>query len=199
MTAIEIIKEKFDNVEINGFDEWDVTRELNNIPENERSENGNSSEWLAFILIEQTDNNWGTYFGPYAVFDNISFPSREMITEEVISYWEKRVYEVINPILKARYSGLVVDFKKKCSGDIRSIYIQSLIDIIKGNYPKSPSEGITKIKRLFRLAIESRKQDVIDEVKRDIYLYADTLAKNGNDIFVYLFKIVLDNYSHYYL
>lgn len=197
MTAIEIIKEKFDNVEINRFDEWDVTRELNNIPENERSENGNSSEWLAFILIEETDNNWGTYFGPYAVFDNISFPSREMITEEVISYWEKRVYEVINPILKARYSGLVVDFKKKCSGDIRSIYIQSLIDIIKGNYPKSPSEGITKIKRLFRLAIESRKQDVIDEVKRDIYLYADTLAKNGNDIFVYLFKIVLDNYSHF--
>ena len=197
MTAIEIIKEKFDNIEINGFNEWNVTRELNNIPENERSENGNSSEWLALILIEETDNNWGTYFGPYAVFDNISFPSREMITDEVISYWEKRVYEVINPILKARYSGLVVDFKKKCSGDIRSIYIQSLIDIIKGNYPKSPSEGITKIKRLFRLAIESRKQDVIDEVKRDIYLYADTLAKNGNDIFVYLFKIVLDNYSHY--
>lgn len=197
MTAKDIIREKFDNVEINGFDEWDVTRELNNIPENERSENGNSSEWLAFILIEGTDNNWGTYFGPYAVFDNISFPSQEMITEEVISYWEKRIYEVINPILKARYSGLVVDFKKKCSGDIRSIYIQSLIDIIKGNYPKSPSEGITKIKRLFRLAIESRKQDVIDEVKRDIYLYADTLAKNGNDIFVYLFKIVLDNYSHF--
>ena len=188
MNALEIIKNNFDNIEIKGFDEHDITRELNNISETDMEKLENLSEWLTFRLIEGTDNNWKTYFGPYAVFDNISFPSREMITEDVISYWEKRINEVANPILKARYSGLVVDFKKKCSGNIRTIYIQSLIDIIKGNYPKSPSEGITKIKRLFRLAIESRKQDVIDEVKRDIYLYADTLAKNGNDIFVYLFK-----------
>ena len=197
MNALEIIKNNFDNIEIKGFDEHDITRELNNISETDMEKLENLSEWLTFRLIEGTDNNWKTYFGPYAVFDNISFPSREMITEDVISYWEKRINEVANPILKARYSGLVVDFKKKCSGNIRTIYIQSLIDIIKGNYPKSPSEGITKIKRLFRLAIESRKQDVIDEVKRSIYLYADTLAKNGNDIFVYLFKIVLDNYSHF--
>ena len=65
----------------------------------------------------------------------IEIPDRKLITHEIIDYWEKRINETNNHILKARYSGLVWDFKlfvtgNKCDINIARIYIQSLIYII---------------------------------------------------------------------
>lgn len=39
-----------------------------------------------------------------------------MITPDAIAYWEARADEVHNLILKMRYTGLVLDFKKKVTG-----------------------------------------------------------------------------------
>ena len=92
MNAQEIIKNKFDNIEYKGFDESDITTELCSIPETERSIFENTAEWLAFQLVEGGNNEWGTYYGPFLIkTDNTCIPPKEMITDEVLKYWEKEL------------------------------------------------------------------------------------------------------------
>lgn len=199
MEAKAIIKNKFDDIKYKNFDELDIVNELEIVPESDRGIFENISEWLAFRLVEGINNEWGSYYGPYLVcVDGTCVPSKEAITSDVLDYWEKRVDEVSNPILKARYSGLLVDFKHKCDGKIREVHIQSIVDIIKGNYPKYSMNCVNKLQRVFQLAIESKNQKVIAEVKQ-IILWYDEMAIKDNEAGVWgrIFMIMIDNYSHF--
>ena len=80
------------------------------------------AEVMASELTEDyiSDNdifNGRFYFGPHLMFQDsntgefIESPNRRLITTEIISYWETRINGSKNIILKARYSGLVWDFK----------------------------------------------------------------------------------------
>ena len=80
----------FDSIECKCFTESDVSSELCSIPDAERSSFENTAEWLAFVLVERGNNEWGTYYGPLCKkTDNTYFPPREMITDDIITYWEK--------------------------------------------------------------------------------------------------------------
>jgi len=78
-------------------------------------------EQMAFDFIENYIDNkseCGTYFGPMLVMPNkegemIEYPSIQKVTPDITSYWEKRAKESGNPILRARYSSLVLDFSKR--------------------------------------------------------------------------------------
>lgn len=199
MNAQEIIKNKFDNIECKGFDESDITTELCSIPETERSIFENTAELLAFQLVEGGNNEWGTYYGPVLIkTDNTCIPPKEMITDEVLKYWEKRINEVSNPILKARYSGLIIDFKRNCNGNIRTIHIQSIIDIIEGNFPKYSINGINKLQRAMKLAILSKKTEIIANVKKIIPEYEYKVAKDYDaGIWGRIFLLMLDNIEEF--
>ncbi len=107
---------------------------------------------------------------------------------------KKRINEVSNPILKARYSGLLIDFKRNCNGNIRTIHIQSIIDIIEGNFPKYSINGINKLQRAMKLAILSKQRTIVENVKRIIPEYEYKVAKDYDaGIWGQIFLLMLDN------
>lgn len=76
------------------------------------------AEIMAFHFMEATtenESNWGTYFGPEIVWGNedgstTESPSIKLVNQEMIDYWKRRLAETNNPLLKARYAGLIWDF-----------------------------------------------------------------------------------------
>src|SRR5690606_30333303 len=78
-------------------------------------------ELVAFKLHEKSDL-WGKYYGPEFRGTNedgthLDVPPIDAINIESIKYWESRIDEVENPILRARYSGIVWEFKHEISGE----------------------------------------------------------------------------------
>ncbi len=197
MNSDEIIK-KYDSLDRKNFDESDIAEELFTIPEKERSET-DLAEWIAFALTEGSENTWHTYFGPLYELSNGSFvPSKESITEKTLQYWAIRMENVVNPILKARYSGLLVDFMPKCNGRIRKSYFQSLLDSVNGLYPKNKINGITKLCRAFAIAVSSKNKDDIDMVKESLVKYELAVASDY-DVRVWgkSFSLALSNLKYF--
>lgn len=92
------------------------------------------------------------------------------ITSDMVDYWEERANNAINPLLKVRYSGLVIEFKKKytgksANGDIRNLHVQSILDSVK--HSLFPSD-LTSMDMLFRgavIATQSKHSNHIQEIK----------------------------------
>ncbi|MGH7157808.1 MAG: DUF4209 domain-containing protein [Candidatus Saccharimonadales bacterium] len=74
------------------------------------------AELYAFNFLPQHDENEPSYtYGPQWVLPDDSgvmreFPSRNLVTNGMISYWFKRLSETTNNVLKSRYADLVYDF-----------------------------------------------------------------------------------------
>lgn len=149
------------------------------------------AESIAFDLVEdyRSDNySWGTYFGPMWVSSDghgnvTEAPSIQFITKEVLEYWEKRIDETVNPILKARYAGLVWDFKEKQTGEkpnfeICKKYINALIEIGKGDYHGVDIYTYTKLKQALKWAIASKDTGLINDAKKILIVYEKANAKD---------------------
>ncbi|MDD2994986.1 MAG: DUF4209 domain-containing protein [Paludibacter sp.] len=149
------------------------------------------AESIAFDLVEdyRSDNySWGTYFGPMWVSSDgkgnvTEAPSIQFITKEVLEYWEKRIDETVNPILKARYAGLVWDFKEKQTGEkpnfeICKKYINALIEIGKGDYHGVEIYTYTKLKQALKWAIASKDTGLINDAKNTLIVYEKANAKD---------------------
>ena len=150
MTIKEII-EQFDTDSRRGFDEHDISSALRKLFPEDKSQIDDTlkAELMAFDFAEDYQDKktgWGTYFGPMMVWNNgdgtaTESPSIKLITPEMIDYWEKRATESVNPIIIARYSGLVWDFKNKITGinpshEICRTYTKALIDQANGDFHK---------------------------------------------------------------
>ena len=110
----------------------------------------------------------------------------------------KRANDVVNPILKARYSGLVCDFKYNCDGNIRTVHIQSIIDLIVGNYHKYPIIGVNKLQRALQFAIQSKNAETIEKVKSIIPDYETKVAKEYQaGIWGRIFLLMFENINHF--
>ena len=149
------------------------------------------AESIAFDLVEDYRNDnysWGTYFGPMWVSSDgkgnvTEAPSIQFITKEVLEYWEKRIDETVNPILKARYAGLVWDFKEKQTGEkpnfeICKKYINALIEIGKGDYHGVEIYTYTKLKQALKWAIASKDTELINDAKNILIVYEKANAKD---------------------
>ena len=183
MTLVETLS-KYDNIDLKGFDESELVTELNLISNDGQDQFKLSAEGLAFTLVEnyQSEHHtWGTYFGPMLVTSDgngniIEAPSIELITKDVLDYWEKRIDECNNPILKARYAGLVWEFKYKRTGDkpdytILDKYINALISVVEGDYSKYSLSGFNKIIRAIPLAIRTKDSTLIERAKKALLNY----------------------------
>lgn len=198
MNANEII-EKYNDINCKRFDSLDILEAIAIIPEEERSCFCNSAEWLAFVLVENSPESWGTYYGPQFVRnDGTNVPPKEMITNEIVDYWEDRAIAVENPLLKERYSGLVVAFKHKCNGEIRNTYFHTLLDSVNGNYVKYSISAFFKLKRAFQLAIESTKDENIQLVKDALVNYEKKDAQDKDSgIWGRVFELMLNNLNYF--
>ena len=146
----------------------DVTGDINQLPESERKKTECFNEWLAFSLVANgNDTAWGTYYGPqfYGKKEDgtpVSMPAYTDISNDCVLYWERRGQEATNPLLKARYCGLVWDFKKRVCNDsypnwLFDTYIQSLLDVANGDYEPHDVITVNVLERLSSLAGNNSK------------------------------------------
>lgn len=192
MTIQEILSE-FD-IEGKQFDYFDYASKYSMCNDAEKSSVAYQAEVMASELTEdyKSDNdafNGKFYFGPHLVFqDNntgefIEYPDRKLITPEIISYWETRINNAKNCILKARYAGLVWDFKaattgEKCDIEIARTYIQSLICIINNDYLSHPILGVKQAERAIKLSKKLNQVDLLEEAKLAL---SNLISRHGKE------------------
>ena len=192
MTIQEILSE-FD-IEGKQFDYFDYASKYSICNDAEKSSVAYQAEVMASELTEdyKSDNdafNGKFYFGPHLVFqDNntgefIECPDRKLINPEIISYWETRINDAKNCILKARYAGLVWDFKaattgEKCDIEIARTYIQSLICIINNDYLSHPILGVKQAERAIKLSKKLNQVDLLEEAKLAL---SNLISRHGKE------------------
>ncbi|WP_344730488.1 DUF4209 domain-containing protein [Corallibacter vietnamensis] len=163
------------------------------------------AEILGFQFMENNLNNsdWGTYFGPYASFPKengilFEIPSIKDVNKDVIDYWEERISQVVNPVLKARYAGLVWDFTSKIifrkpSHHIALIYIESLIRIVEDRL-QNGIDLVRKIKRAISVAISINNKELINKCKEAILVLEDEIGENDKPgLWGFSFDILISN------
>lgn len=185
MTVGEILSE-FD-VDGKRFDEYVYGTQFRKCDTKEIDSIAYKAEILAAQLCEdyKSDNDifYGQfYFGPILVYQNaetgeiIEFPDRNLITADVVSYWETRLLNVKNIILKARYLGLIWEFKLyvtgvKCSIDIARQYIRSLISIVNEDYMPNALLGKIKAERAIKLSKKLSQIELLADAKTALQEY----------------------------
>lgn len=193
MGIIEVLT-KYDNPEFKNYDEYDLYSELQRIPG--LSHTGMSAEDLAELMAfgfwedyQNKQNGWGTYYGPFIVTPNgdgteSESPSIKLVTPEMIIYWLERAKSSKNPIMIARYSGLIWDFthyvtKKKPSAEIVRIYIENVIRIAAEGYYKVEIYVFTKLKRALSIAILIKDKDLIENCKQTLIAFENLVSKDN--------------------
>lgn len=139
---------KYDTLDSKGFDEYQIAIYI----WDKDSKGDSYYEGLAFEFGEYPDGTgWGIFYGYQTSFtltdgDIYSNINETDITEDAVHYWQKRITTSVNPLFKARFSGLVLDFGKKFGirPDVNLIntFINALILVIEGSY--CSDFGITK-------------------------------------------------------
>ena len=165
------------------------------------------AESMAFNFMENyksKDSGWGTYFGPRVVWSNgdgtaTESPSIKLVTKEIIDYWKTRVSETNNPILKARYSGLIWDFSKTILNEspnykIGLEYVESLIETVEQRICRREIELITKIKRAMQVALSLNATELIERVKFATIELENNIAENDKlGLWGYSFDLLIGN------
>lgn len=163
------------------------------------------AEIIGFQFMENNQNmsTWGTYFGSFVRFpqedgSSVEIPSIKDVNKDVIDYWEERTNQVTNPVLKARYAGLVWDFASKVtstkpSHHIAIIYIKSLIKIVEDRL-QNGIDLIRKIERAISVAISINNKELINKSKEVILALEDEIGENDKPgLWGVSFDVLLNN------
>ena len=186
MTLIESLN-SFDSLEKKRFYPHDVTAVLSQLQDEEKHKPEFRYEILAFALVANgNETEWGTYYGPMFIGKKedgtpASYPEYSDITNDAVLYWETRAQTAINPLLKVRYCGLVWDFKKRVCGEnypswLFDEYIQSLLDVINGDYEPHDVITVNDLERVATLANTSGK--FRDAIKKAFVRFDDERTKD---------------------
>lgn len=163
MKTIDKIISEYSDINKTGFSFINIKEELSKVSEEEKRLPEFNYEVVAVSLVDNSRNeHWGTYYGPFLQLrdkdnKNIDVPSLDSITADAIAYWEKRISQTDNPLLKSRYCGLVWDFKIKVCGEsyspnLQQEYIKSLLAAANGNYCDHPVSIVVILERAFQIA-----------------------------------------------
>lgn len=165
------------------------------------------SELIAFEFDEKTDgeiSEWGTHFAPMIVItynngSSFESPSLSKVTLDMIDYWERRAAEETNPLIKARYFGLVYDLREKVGGEKPSIdllkkYIDNLIRIGEEKLHTSPYKTIQRLKRALSLSFTYNQSDFITRTKKALIIYEREEADDASPgYWGHSFEMLVDN------
>lgn len=149
----------YDDVNRKKFYDYEFRDSLSKVTVEEQQQDAYKFEMLAFSLVGNgSDNDWGTYYGPIFIGKKEDgtpayMPPLESITNEAVLYWESRIPQTHNPLLKMQYAGLVWDFKRMVCNDLYSSslyddYITSMLDVINGDYEPHDVITVNVIERL---------------------------------------------------
>ena len=184
------IWQNYDVVDRKKFHPYDISAAINAIPKGNAEAIHCHFEAMAFGFSENCEDIWGTYYGPKFTFkrkdtgEDVYVPDIKDVTAEAIAYWESRSLEVQNPLLKMRYSGLVLEFKKRITGkepDFKSIklaHIQAIIDVIEGDYCEYDIEALNYAERALALSIRYNSEVF---QRKSVKAYYQIHQKYGDD------------------
>ena len=179
--ALSEIWSFFDVVERKRFTSRDIITAVNQLPENNPEAEQCSYEALAFGFVpSNSENEWGTYYGyQWAVKqkdtdEDVYIPEISSVTPVIINYWELRASMVVNPLLKMRYTGLVLDFKKRITGKqpdyktIKQANVEAIIAVIEGDYANNLTT-LCYAERALKLATGFRNEELAHRVAKAFF------------------------------
>lgn len=164
------------------------------------------AESMAFNLYEDFQTNEKTdkhFYQPLIkVTDkqgkNYVSANHSNITPEIIAYWEKRIIESRNSILKARYAGLVWYFKKDVCNvkpDIKTAYdnLDALLDIITKDGMPTTLESIKKAEIALALSKSIKHGDYLLRAKKALKNLAVDAQDMNIGIWAAPFRMSMDH------
>lgn len=170
--------------------EHSISSKINKVTEEDQSPEA-IAERLAFGFCENyldKQNGWGTYYGPMMVWvgddrEVHESPSLSLVNEEVIEHWATRSQNTSNPIMKARYAGLVWDLSKaaidkKPDYKIAIDYVNALLDVVDNDLCEHPTESITKVTRAYRVASALNNSELIKRSIESAICLEDRIAED---------------------
>lgn len=203
MTILGIL-DKYNEPDLKNIGYEDIIMDLNSVASEEQERDTYAFEQLAFRLQPQHgENPWGNYhYGPQFTFRAangapVYSPSFAEVTKEAVEYWNDRISECNNPLLKLRYATLVWDFQpsichKQNNGDLYNIIVDAALDVCNGDYFKHPVLTVNMLEWLF--AFTRNREDSFAKVKT---AYADFEKRHSVDgairYWASRFQIMLDN------
>lgn len=121
-------------------------------------------ERMAFGIHESTSYDIDQEGSPY--FSHVKLSD---LTAEIIEYWNERADITNNPLMKARYLGLIYEFGYEVTQkNIRFpniiIYIKSLIEIIQNRLVTEDRSLYSLIKRAYVIASSKNQENLVKEI-----------------------------------
>lgn len=201
---LEEILEKYNKQDFKNIGYEDIVMDLNSVASEEQKNEKFAFEQLAFRLQPQHgENPWGNYhYGPQFTFCDVNgtpvySPSYAEVTKEAVEYWNDRIAECDNPLLKLRYATLAWDFQpsichKQNDGNLYNIIVDTALNVCNGDYFKHPVLTVNILEWLF--AFTRNREDSFAKVKT---AYADFEKRHSKDDAIRYwssrFQIMLDN------
>lgn len=192
------------------MEEYDIEqkiRGLHKFQEGEQPPMEFRAEGMAFTFMEagsDRETSWGTYYGPMMTTTAedgslIEIPSRQLIDHEIIKYWKGRAQESANPVMRARYAGLVWEFSKFACNQRPDFafardHIESLISASELNQANPGRSIEDKLERAVILSIKLKADDLLERSRQAVIDYhskIDCLEKRGYWGFAY--RILMEN------
>lgn len=205
---IKEILDKYNKLDLKNIGYEDIIMDLNSVAAEEQKSDKHTFELLAFRLQPQhNENPWGNYhYGPQFTFCDangatVYSPAFVEITKETVEYWNDRISECDNPLLKLRYATLVWDFQpsichKQNDGNLYSIIVDSALEVCDGDYFKHPVLTVDILEWLF--VFTRNREDGLAKVKSS---YVDFEKRHSEDdairYWASRFQIMLDNKKYF--
>lgn len=170
--------------------EHSISSKINKATEEDQSPEA-IAERLAFGFCEDyldKQNSWGTYYGPMMVWvgdDGKAYesPSLSLVDDDMIEYWKTRSQNTNNPIMKARYSGLVWDLSEAVIGEkpnyrVAIDYVNALLDVTDKDLCEHQTETIKKITRAYKVASALNNSELIGKSIESAIKLEDRIAED---------------------
>lgn len=180
---------KYDQLNKKGFDDRNIYGELEGAIKDQTSYD--FYEYIAFLLAEYLPDRrpWGCLFGyrcAIGMSDGsfIEHPQINVITPEMVLYWEQRRSDAVNPILKQRYSALVLELKKRICGikpdyHLRQQNVELIKTLIEEEYIIDECQIATKLQYAFELLPSIHDESLLRSFISTISNYLDTCPDKG--------------------
>lgn len=192
----EVLDAKLSELEaVSGVSENDIASSLSSLRPPDSTDVA-CKEWqyetLAFSFLEShtnSKNSWGSHFEPMMVLRGddgrtVETPSLKQIDAAALSYWQQRAKATTNPLLKARYAGLVWELSEVAVGDkpnhiMARLYCDAILNVADRKLHQYEVDVIKKLGRALSVAISLNDQPLIGKAKQTIIKFEREVGEDS--------------------
>ncbi len=208
--SLEVLNKKLLGLEkITKASEYEIESVIRHTRNSENADEP-CDEWryevIAFSFSENQSGsgNLGTYFGPLwtgtnAAGEVVENPSWRDIDADMLAYLEARSRQTTNPLLRARYTGLLWSFTNQVTGNKPNFTfavenVEMLLRIAAENLHEYEVDTIQKLKRALHLATSLSNSTLTERVKDTILDYEARVAQDDKaGLWGFSFDALIEN------